>query len=49
MMYFIDEADMSKKSIAPGVDIAVAGGEKAQMSFVTLNPGGHRAHAQPSP
>ncbi len=40
MMYFIDEADMSKKSIAPGVDIAVAGGEKAQISFVTLNPGG---------
>jgi len=38
-MYFVDEDDMSRKSIAPGVDISVAGGEKAQMSFVSLTPG----------
>lgn len=38
-MYFIEEEDMSTKSIAPGVSIAVAGGDKAQMSFVTLTPG----------
>ena len=38
-MYFIEEDNMSKKSIAPGVSIAVAGGDRAQMSFVTLTPG----------
>lgn len=38
-MYFVDEEHMSKKSIAPGVSIAVAGGDRAQMSFVTLTPG----------
>ena len=38
-MYFIEEEDMSTKSIAPGVSIAVAGGDKAQMSFVMLTPG----------
>ncbi|MDD9949605.1 MAG: cupin domain-containing protein [candidate division Zixibacteria bacterium] len=38
-MYFVEEENMSQKSIAPGVSIAVAGGERAQMSFVTLTPG----------
>ena len=38
-MYFVEEENMSTKSIAPGVSIAVAGGERAQMSFVTLTPG----------
>ena len=38
-MYFVEEENMSTKSIAPGVSIAVAGGDKAQMSFVTLTPG----------
>ena len=38
-MYFVEEEDLSTKSIAPGVSIAVAGGDKAQMSFVTLTPG----------
>jgi quercetin dioxygenase-like cupin family protein len=38
-MYFIDESGVSKKTIAPGVDIRVVSGEKAQMSFVTLTPG----------
>ncbi len=38
-MYFVDEENMSTKSIAPGVSIAVAGGDRAQMSFVTLTPG----------
>lgn len=38
-MYFINESDKSRKSIAPGVDIEVVSGEKAQMSFVTLKPG----------
>ena len=38
-MYFVEEEQMTKKSIAPGVNIAVAGGDRAQMSFVTLTPG----------
>ncbi|MCY3772318.1 MAG: cupin domain-containing protein [Gemmatimonadetes bacterium] len=38
-MYFVEEDNMSRKSIAPGVSIAVAGGDRAQMSFVTLTPG----------
>lgn len=38
-MYFVDESGMSRKSIAPGVDISVVTGDKAQMSFVTLSPG----------
>jgi quercetin dioxygenase-like cupin family protein len=38
-MYFVEEENMSTKSIAPGVSIAVAGGDRAQMSFVTLTPG----------
>ena len=38
-MYFVDDEEMSKKSIAPGVEISVVGGYQAQMSFVTLSPG----------
>lgn len=38
-MYFVDESKKSKKSIAPGIDITVVSGDKAQMSFVTLMPG----------
>jgi quercetin dioxygenase-like cupin family protein len=38
-MYFYDESDMTARTIAPGVDIRVVSGEKAQMSFVTLQPG----------
>lgn len=38
-MYFVDEADMKGRSIAPGVDIKVVSGEKAMLSFVTLTPG----------
>lgn len=38
-MYFVDDADTSKKSIAPGVDIKVVTGDKCQMSYVTLKPG----------
>ena len=38
-MYFVDDEEMSKKSIAPGVEISVVGGDQAQMSFVTLSPG----------
>ncbi|MBM3264114.1 MAG: cupin domain-containing protein [candidate division Zixibacteria bacterium] len=38
-MYFIEETEVSKKTIAPGVDIRVISGEKAQMSFVSLAPG----------
>ncbi len=38
-MYFVEDDNMSQKSIAPGVSIAVAGGDRAQMSFVTLTPG----------
>lgn len=50
-MYFVDESGMSRKRIAPGVDIKVVSGDKAQMSFVTLTPGAgvpmhHHPHEQ---
>ena len=36
---FVVESEMPQKNIAPGVDIKVVSGDKAQMSFVTLAPG----------
>ena len=37
-MYFVDDEEMSKKSIAPGVEISVVGGDQAPVSYTHLEP-----------